>query len=83
MGSDEFIDAVVDEGVLLHGFHHARPLELDALHRLEDVHHSLHPQSCNAVAQRREDAAGTQRGPVEVGEGGRGGGGECGQDFII
>lgn len=55
---DELVDTVIDERVLLHRLHHPRSLELNLLHRLEDIDHSLHTQPLDAVTEGAEYARG-------------------------
>ena len=60
MSSYELVHTIVNEGIVLDGLDTPRSLQLHALNGLEHIYHSLHTESLDAVAERAEDAGGTQ-----------------------
>ena len=52
--SDELINAVVDEAILLHALKHPRSLQLDILNSLKHIYHPLHTNTLNTETQGAE-----------------------------
>ena len=56
MGTNKLVNTVIDEGIILRGLQHPRPLELNIPHCLEHVHHPLNTQSLDTITERAEDS---------------------------